>query len=257
MAFRSVNFAHLAKFNSANSSDFIDMYEKFVDDKIIAENSEPKHKTFAPSSFRCRRVSWFRLRGVQPDPITHPDKVLPFTAQLGTACHQEIQSNLSEALKADWISVKEYLDAHPPQYTYTIETSGYETLIDIPDPPTRFACDGIVLWKGQYYLLEIKTSEFSSFDELTNPKDQHIDQIKCYATLLGLTHVLVVYQDRQYGGLKCYEMTITDSEKHEIQDTFTYVQDMVEACIAPEKLPAGDPWCTPAHCPYYKTCKEW
>ena len=75
MAFRTANFAHLAKFNSAASSDFIDLYESIVDRRITARNAEPKHKTFAPSSFRCPRVSWFRLRGVQPDAVSTPDKI--------------------------------------------------------------------------------------------------------------------------------------------------------------------------------------
>lgn len=34
MAFRTANFAHLAKFNSAASSDFIDFYEEIIDKKV-------------------------------------------------------------------------------------------------------------------------------------------------------------------------------------------------------------------------------
>ena len=86
MAFRQTNFARLAKFNSAASCDFIEMYEKYVEDKIASKNAEPKNKTFAPSSFRCPRISWFRLRGTQPDSIPKPDKTLDFTAQIGTFC---------------------------------------------------------------------------------------------------------------------------------------------------------------------------
>lgn len=260
MAFRTANFAHLAKFNSAASSDFIDFYEKIVDDKIIARNAEPKHRTFAPSSFRCPRVSWFRLRGVQPDTIAKPDRTMEFTAQLGTACHEVIQQNLKEALRDDWIEVEDYLKDNPDlgsKYCWELEKAGLETRISISNPPIRFACDGIIRWKGEIYLLEIKTSEFSSFDELTDPKSQHVDQIKCYATLLGIKHVLVLYQDRQYGGLKCYEMTITTVDNKMVLDRFQYVMDMVEANLAPDRLPNGDSWCTAAHCPYYKVCKEW
>ena len=260
MAFRTANFAHLAKFNSAASSDFIDFYENIVDEKITAKNTEPKHKTFAPSSFRCPRVSWFRLRGVQPDEITKPDRVMEFSAEIGTACHEIIQHNLKEALGEDWIEVEDYLKDNPDvgnKYTWELEKSGYETKISINNPPIRFACDGILRWKGQIYLLEIKTSEFSSFDELTNPKDQHVDQIKCYATLLGIKKVLVLYQDRQYGGLKCFEMTISDNDNRYVLDRFQYVMDMVDANLAPEGLPKGDPWCSSNHCPYYRKCKEW
>lgn len=257
MAFRPANFARLARFNSATSSDFLDLYTDTVDNEIIAQNAEPKHQTFAPSAFRCPRVSWFRLRGVQPDKPAKPDRVMQFTADIGTACHELIQSRLSTALKDDWIDVGKYLEESKVQYKYELEKSGYETHIEIFDPPVRFACDGIVRWRGEYYLLEIKTSEFSSWDELTSAKPQHIDQIKFYATLLNLDKVLVMYQDRQYGEIKCYEMHISSVDKQEILNKIKYVQEMVECNLAPSKLPKDDPWCTAAHCPYYQKCKEW
>lgn len=260
MAFTPANFAHLVKFNSAASSDFIDFYEHIVDEKIAARNAQPKHKTFAPSSFRCSRVSWFRLRGVQPDEIKKPDRTLEFSAEIGTACHEIIQRNLSEALGDDWIEVEQYLADNPEiynKYSWQLEKSGFETKISIEDPPVRFACDGIIRWKGEIYLLEIKTSEFASFDALTDPKSQHIDQIKFYATMLGIKHVLVLYQDRQYGGLKCFELTITDSDNRQIITKIQHIRDMVEANLAPDRLPSGDPWCSSARCPYYAKCKEW
>lgn len=257
MAFRPANFARLVKFNSAASSDFIDMYEDFLDKKIAARNAEPKHKTFAPSSMRCLRISWFRLRGVQPDKIEKPDRTLEFTADIGSACHENIQKNLKEALGVDWINIEDYLKEINFPYKYTLTQNGFETQIEIDSPPIRFACDGIIRWKGKYYLLEIKTSEYNSFDELTNPKDQHIDQIKVYCTLLDIQDALVLYQDRQYGGLKCYEVHVTESDRNKVRDDMKYVQDMVEANLAPGRLPKNDSWCTPSHCPYYKKCKEW
>lgn len=259
MAFRSVNFAHLARFNSATSSDFLDFYENFVDSKIAAKNAEPANKTFAPSSFRCNRRSWFRLRGVQPDTPKTFDRTLSFAADIGTACHRIIQTNLRDALGEDWIAVKDYLAANPIPYEYKLEDSddGLETKVEIMNPPLRFACDGIIKWKGEYYLLEIKTSEFTSWDDLTDPKSEHVDQIKCYASILGIHKILTIYQDRQYGGIKSYEMFVSDADMKSVKDRFKYVQDMVEANLAPEALPKGDKWCTPSMCPYHKKCREW
>lgn len=257
MAFRSANFARLVKFNSAASSDFLCMYKDFVEQKIAAKNAEPKHQTFAPSSFRCPRISWFRLRGVQPDKASEVDWTLNFTAQVGTSCHEVIQSNLEEALGDNWISVADFLKEHPIPYKCELVQKGHETLISIESPPVRFACDGIVFWQGKYYLLEIKTSEYASFDELTDMKPQHIDQINCYGTLLGISDVLMLYQDRQYGDLKCYEHHINASAKDSVLKTFDYVTSMVEANLAPEGLPAGDSWCSRSRCIYYDRCQEW
>lgn len=257
MAFKPANLARLAKFNSAASSNFIDMYENFVDQQIAAQNAEPKHRTFAPSSMRCPRISWFRLRGVQPDEIPKPDRVLQFTADIGSACHEIIQSNLSKALGPNWIKVEDYLKLINFPYKYTLTENGFETQIEIDSPPIRFACDGIIFWEGKYYLLEIKTSEYASFDELTDPKEQHKDQIKVYCTIFGLAGALVLYQDRQYGGLKCYEFQVTEADRKAVLDGMNHVMEMAECNLAPERLPKGDPWCTAGHCPYYRKCKEW
>lgn len=256
MAFRTVNFNHLAKFNSATSSELLDIYDKYVHTQAVAKSFELPHKTFAPSSARCLRRSWFRIRGVQPD-TPKPDKVLNFTAQIGEACHKIIQQNLKEALGDDWISPRAYLAEHPLKYKYELEEGEYETKISIDYPPFRFACDGIIRYKGKYYLLEIKTSEFSSFDKLTDPKPHHIAQVKYYCALLGIRDVLFIYQDRQYGDLKCYELHFSDSDIDGVLDEINYVLEMVAANLPPEKLPTGDAWCAPSQCPYYNVCKRW
>ena len=44
MGFRGVDFAHLARFNSATSSEILEFYETFVDNKILAELAEPDYE---------------------------------------------------------------------------------------------------------------------------------------------------------------------------------------------------------------------
>jgi len=258
MAFKSFGSIQSARFNSDNSSDFLDLYESALDEIILEGESRTPSRTFAPSSMRCKRISWFRLRGVEPEPETIVDRSLNFTAQMGTACHQAIQEILSKKLGADWIDVADYLKEFQPTYEYTCIKNEYETQVEITKPiPIKFAPDGIIFWKGKYWLLEIKTSEYSSFDKLSAPKPQHIDQIKTYATILGIHNVLVLYQDRMYGKLKCYEVTVSDTDMKSTWDIFYDVQRHVEMNIAPEKLPSGDIWCSPSRCRYYNKCKEW
>lgn len=258
MAFKSVG-GHFAKFNSAVSGKFLDSYTEFVMSKLSANAASIPHQTFAPSSMRCDRRSWFRLRGVAPDTNRVPDMALNFTAEIGTACHRIIQSNLIELLGDDWIAVPKYLASIEFPYNYSLEVSGdgLETKICIQDPPINFACDGIVKYDGELYLLEIKTSEFSAWQDMMNPKSEHIDQILCYATLLQLDHILMMYQDRQYGGLKCYELRVAPSQKQGVLDKVNRVMEAVRTNIAPDGLPKGDKWCTPQMCSYYNKCKEY
>lgn len=259
MAFRGVDFARLARFNSATSCELLEFYDAFVDNKILADLSEPPSKFIAPSGIRCQRMQWFRLRGTEPDRASTVDRVLNFTAEVGIALHRMIQRNLREALKDDWVRVEDYLKENPIDHTYTLKEvdDGLETQIEFHDLPIRFACDGIIRWKGQYYLLEIKSSEFSSFDELTDPKSQHIAQTKCYSSMLRLRGVIYIYIDRQYGGLKFYEKQFSEADMQEVENTIKYIAEMAEANIAPDRLPTGDSWCTPSRCKFYKVCKQW
>lgn len=259
MAFKTWDNQHLARFNSATSSEFLDNYTSYVDSTIKAKAERPSHQTFSGSSFRCDRRSWFRLRGTKPDSVKAPDKVLNFTADIGTACHRIIQNNLRAILKDDWIDVGEYLAQLQPDYAYEVtkDDDGIESQVCIFDPPIRFACDGLVRLDDTIYLLEIKTSEFSSWNDMTEPKPQHVDQIKCYASLLNIHNVLFLYQDRQYGELKCYEVQVTDTAMREVYDRFRYVMDMVDKNLAPDPLPKGSSWCTPSMCPYYHKCAEY
>lgn len=256
MGFSPISAGSLVRFNSATSCSLLDLYDEAVDNEIRENALEPKHKSFAPSQFRCARVSWFRLRGTQPDKVITPDRGLQFTADIGTACHEIIQKRLSKTLGADWIDVEDYLKSVGIEAE--VEKVGYETRVNITKPyPCRFSCDGLIRLNGQIYLLEIKTSDHSSFEDLTDPKPKHIDQVKLYCTLLGITKVLFLYVDRQYEGRKCFEYIVSDADKQEIKHKMQYIVDMVEANIAPSSLPKGDSSCTPSMCPYYKVCQEW
>lgn len=257
MAFRTANLQALVKFNSDASRKFIQQYEGFVLRKIESEVSEPPHRTFAPSSFRCSRKQWFRLRGTQPDKVERPDVALNFSAEVGTARHKVIQQNLKEMLKDDWIEVEDYFKSIelPSNYILTKSDDGLETLVEFTDIPVRFAVDGIIRINGKIYLLEIKTSDHGAFAELTDPKPIHIDQVKCYCAMLNLFNVLMVYEDRQYGDMKCYQVNFSSLDQIGVMEKMKDLQTMAQSNLAPERLPHGDYMCS--NCEYKKKCKEW
>lgn len=257
MAFKSVDFSHLARFNSALSSDFLDKYEAFVDEQILNRRKEKKHRTFAPSSMYCPLQQWFRLRGVDQDEIDKADRGLEFTAVMGTACHEEIQKNLQILFGDDWIDVESHIQSIYPPGSYTVSKTKFECLVELNDPPVRFAVDGLPVINQEKILLEIKSSDHASFEELTAPKPRHIYQAKTYCALLHLNRVLFLYQDRQYGDLKCFELFVPQYECDDILKQMKDIQERVETNLAPDGLPKGDSRCSSNMCPYYKKCKSW
>lgn len=253
--FRQVNTAQLAQFNSDASCTLIQILQNAVKQDIQKRIARPKSKTFAPSGIRCKRKSWFRLRGAEPDKLPEPDTVMDFTAMIGTAIHKYVQSKLSKVLGAEWVEVEDYLREFPIPYKYSLTKTEYETQVEIADPPIRFACDGIIKIRGIYYLLEIKSSDYESWRNLSGPKEHHLDQIENYSTILNIPHVLTLYVDRLYGGMKAYEYTVSEDIMSSAKQSMVYVQQMAAACIAPERLPAGDYMCS--NCEYKLKCKEW
>ena len=256
MGFQPIENFKTARFNSSFSSDFLNFYETSLDNFIRSEESEKPSQTFAPSSIRCKRISWFRLRGVDPESEAKVDRALQFTADIGIACHHIIQSTLINSLKGDWLDVKEYLSKLNPPYKYSCEQLGFETRISIVDPPIKFAPDGIIRFKEEEILFEIKSCEHNSFEKLSDIKPNHLDQVKCYCTLLHLHRAIVMYIDRQYGDLKCYEVIVKDSDMQDIWNMFKEVQDYVAKNIAPPK-PLDTRYCSPSYCRYYNRCKQW
>lgn len=253
MGFVPIDTSKFVRFNSSVSCEFLTEYENFVESEESKRNSKPKGRTFAPSGFRCRRLQWFRLRGTEPD-VIRIDRVVSFTAEVGTDRHRAIQSRLSQMPGIEWVDVETYLKENGFS-DYSVKKNGFETLVSIPSIPVEFACDGIVKYNGEYYLLEIKTSEYESFSKLTAPKPNHIEQVMCYCTFLGLNKVLFLYEDRKFGNLKCFEFSVSYSDKDSILNIISYVKDRVEKNIAPPKLNTNDVLCT--NCPYAKKCKDW
>lgn len=255
MGFQPINTQRLARFNSALASQVLDIYEQGLEDRIAEERSRKPSQTFAPSSMRCERISWFRLRGVEPDKLETADIGLDFTAKMGTACHEMIQEALSRT--EYWVDVQSYVESLPNKDLYSLERNGYETRITMQDPPIRFSCDGILNIDGQYILIEIKSCDHSSFMDLTDPKSQHIYQAKGYGTLLHIDKVIFIYIDRQYGDVKSYEIKITLEDSTQIVNMFSRVQKLAKARIVPEPLPKGDCWCSRSMCNYFDKCSQY
>lgn len=256
MAFKPIKFTSSGQaFNSACSCDFKEFYDSIYTEKCREEDMRKPSETFAPSAFRCDRVSFFRLKGVEPDPqVVNPH--LSFSAMLGTACHREIQANLKASLKDNWVTLKTFLENHPISWEYEIKDEDeFETRIKIADPPISFAVDGVINFKDHLYLLEIKSSEHQSFEKLTGIKPKHLDQIKVYCTVLNIDECLVLYVDRLYGDTKCFQYSIKKYEKRDIVNRMRAIQDYAKHNIAPEKLPSGSYECT--YCKYSIKCKQW
>ena len=261
MSFKPAGNFEACAFNDDISYHVLDAYRnKWVSD-VRYNKSKPSHPTVAPSAFRCNRRIWFRLRNTKPNykipSDISQDMSSDFVANIGTACHRMIQIRMKELFGKDWIDVKSYLESINFDHPYELEPSedNLETKIRLTDVPISMSVDGILRINGELYILEIKTSEYSTFSNLSQPKDEHIAQIRCYSAILGIHKILFMYQDRMYGDIKCYTYTVPEYQGRDVMDKISEIQKCVTLNIPPDRLPWTDKWCTT--CPYNITCKEW
>ena len=80
-----------ASFNSDLSCNFKSLLDKAILDSYKKKESHKPSKTIAPSSLRCERLTYFRLRGVDPDEEISVDRGLEFSAFIGSSCHEMLQ----------------------------------------------------------------------------------------------------------------------------------------------------------------------
>lgn len=245
------------RYNSPESKKFLDLIVSALSDSCSDGDANVPSRTFAPSSMRCLRYQWFRLRGTPPDKERKKDLSLEFMAAVGTCCHERVQERLTSVDGCRWVDVEDCIESIYSESECSCEKRGYETLVHMYDPPVTFSLDGVVEMDEVTYVLEIKTCSTSSFKVLAYPKQKHISQIRCYCALLNIRNAMVVYQDRQFGSLKCFTVAFSDEDIRSVWGDFKYVQDMVRKNLAPDPLPSGDIWCSSSYCPYYKSCKMW
>lgn len=259
MTFKKIADVKPPNFDSLASMHLLDVYEEAVNDRIKRDAEHMPSRSFAASSFRCDRRSWFRLRGVKPDSIKRIDRTLDFISSMGTACHRMVQSDLKNKMQWSWVDVYNHIcqNCSGSGLDASYDDSTGETFVVLKDPPCTFACDGIIDINDQRMLLEIKTSESRSFRALECPKQEHIDQVIFYATMLRLKKALVFYVDRQYGDTKCFQIDVLESDRKRVWSKIKTVMECVDSGVAPDPLPVGDKWCTPSMCPYYRRCREY
>ena len=258
MAFKKLSNIVVPNFNSAISCEFLSICQSSIKDSIRHKNTEAKQQSFAPSSMRCKRISWFRLNGYATDDSEDSvNMTLSFSSMLGIAIHEYLQNSLCrcDSETFHWINVDHWIRNHC-DYECECEVSGLESKVKIINPPITFACDGIIQIKNRYFILEIKSISSKEFVSLDTPRYYHEDQVKVYSTFLNIPNILFLYVDRTFGEMKCFEYEVSKQDMQDVRQNVDEVLEYFRLGLAPDKLPKGDRNCTPSMCLYYHLCKK-
>lgn len=217
-------------------------------------NTQPS-RTYKPSSLGgCMRRVVYEVTGEPIDP-GYSD---PSIAESGTDRHARIQYVVSQmkdlGYDVEWVDVEEYLKIRPQTGTRVVEKRGYETKLYNEVLNLSFMCDGIIRFKGRYYLLEIKTEANFKWQGRVAPEEKHRYQAAAYSVCLGIDQVIFIYEGRDFCTRKAFLYEVTEQDKQE------KVLGYIEACndyIAKGLLPPKTGFKSEcSYCMFTAACRE-
>lgn len=223
-----------------------------------AKNQRKPSKSYKPSSMNCIRNMYYQRVGIEPD-----ESIMNFTAvgitNSGTDIHERIQTYVSHMkdnnIDCEYIDVAEYIKQRNLENLNVVAKSGMETKLYHTKFNLSFMCDGIIRYKGKYYILELKTETSFKFEKRTGVDPKHYTQGTCYSLAFGIDQVIFVYINRDVLDMRAYMFEVTDDMKQEVVGKIEECDSYVKRLIAPPKPEeAGPRFCQ--YCSYRSSCSH-
>lgn len=242
-----------------------DESKMFLDDLIftIQEDNRSDYvptKAYKPSGISgCERALYYMMNGVTPDGAGS-DACLCGICESGTARHEDLQNYVMKmknwGIDCEWVDVAQYLKDMPSknlsEFTDVIKQQGNETKCFNSKMNMRFLCDGIIKYKNEYYILEIKTETAMKFGH-TDAHPEHKKQATCYSLALGIDKVIFLYENRDNCTKDAFLVKISDEMKNNVLKIISRVDKAVAEKCVPMKTSVSK---NCQYCDYRKTCKN-
>lgn len=240
--------------------------ESFLEDfKRSVEMTEEKNagqpsKTFKPSSLVCKRNCYYQITGASGDVGKSSFNMIGI-CNSGSDIHVRVQTAVMQmkenGIDCEWIDVEEYIKEHNLDYLIVREKKGTETkLYDTRFKPyISFMCDGIIKYKGKYYILEIKTESSNKWYGRTDVDPKHHHQAISYSNSFHIEDVLFLYVERDLLNMKAYLFKVSNRMRDELEDFIHDIEGYLERQIVPPKqkdLPAS----ACRFCGYQTQCRK-
>lgn len=215
---------------------------------------------YKPSSMHCLRNMYYQRIGEDLTP-SHEAASLIGIGESGSDRHERIQKAVA-AMKAngfdcEYVDVAEFVKSRNLTDLEIIRKQGMETKLFNKKYNIGFLCDGIIKYKGHYYVLEIKTETSRKNYERRSTKeaeDSHKTQASVYAMCFNIRDVIFLYENRD----TCDKMTIfvhvtdemiMDRVVGKIEECDGYVSRLIAPPKHPDKKPCK-------YCNYLNSCRR-
>jgi len=253
-----------ASFIKVKETFDVDSFEDYIlqnpDKKeLFSDCIRKSSNCYKPSSMNCCRSMYFQRIGAQKD-LSKASAERTRIGESGTAAHEYIQKHImhmkANGIDCEYVDIEEFIKMRGLDYLVVMGKSGMETKLFDIRYNLRFMCDGIIRYKGRYYILEIKTEVSTKSMGRDGVDPEHQTQASAYSLALGLNDVLFLYESRDFCTWKCYLFNVTPELREElvirrIQNCDTYVELKQ---VPPMPIDAGKKLCR--YCDYASLCKR-
>lgn len=238
--------------------------QQFLNDlkaSIEIQDSKGQRKpsqSYKPSSLHCIRNMYFQITGAKSGDNRATSELVGI-CESGTDRHDHIQKAVmamkENGIDCEYVNVAEFVKERNLQDLKVVSQQGNETKLYNEALNISFLCDGIIRYKGVYYILEIKTETSSKFWDRKNVNPDHILQGTAYSVNLGLDDVLFLYECRDNCSKKAFMLHVTDKMKHDLVAKILECDGYVDRMIAPPK-PEDISRKACAYCGYAELCRR-
>lgn len=222
------------------------------------KNSRIPSQTYKPSSMNCIRNMWYQVTGKTPDKA-NSNSCLVGICESGTDRHERIQTAVAtmkqNKIDCEYVDVGKFVKARNLDYLQIKSKRGNETHLFHKDLNLSFLCDGIIRYKGHYYILEIKTESIYKWQNRQAVAEEHKMQGTAYSTSLGIDEIIFLYINRDNTDMKTFLFQVTDEMKQEFVGKIEECDGYVARLICPPK-PKNVPKKACEYCNYRNSCKK-
>lgn len=195
-------------------NDLIASIEKTNDTNTVKPS--PFYK---PSSMNCIRNMYYQMIEEEVE-VGRSDYKGIGIAETGTDRHARVQDAIAtmrqNGFDCDYIDVAEFIKENNLTDLEVIGRSGAETKIFNKKLNMRFMTDGIIKYKGEYFIIEIKTEGSAKFKKRTSVDENHYNQATAYSISFGLDNVLFLYINRDSLEMKAIMLEVTEEMKQNV-----------------------------------------
>ena len=213
--------------------------------------------TYKPSSMNCIRNMYYQRIGA--DGESESSAVLVGICESGSDRHERVQAAVSRmkenGIDCEYIDVAEFVRQRNLEHLEIVSKQGYETKLFHKLLQMSFLCDGIIRYKGKYYILEIKTESIHKWLDRKDVAEEHKNQATAYSLSFNLDNVIFLYINRDNCDMKPFMYNVSEDSKDYLVNRINTCEGYVQSQkVPPKPLDVSKKACS--YCNYKKQCQK-